>query len=361
MKLPSLKIGDLTATLPIVLGGMGVGISGPRLAAAIAKEGGIGVISGVGIGFSEPNYFANQVEIDKQALARKIKQARELAPAGILGVNFLVAMNNYAEMVKTAVAEGIDIIISGAGLPTKLPELVAGSKTMIAPIVSSGKAAKLITKYWSKHYNRLPDMVIVEGTMAGGHLGFKEDVLLGENKPLLKDLVSDVIQALKPFSEQYNVKIPVIAAGGIFTGADIVEHLQAGADAVQMSTRFVATAECDAAEAFKEAYIDCKEEDITIIKSPVGMPGRAINNKFIQQITDSKEKITRCYRCLHGCNPATAPYCISKALINAVKGNMDEGLIFVGSNAYRVNKMSTVPEVIVQLKQEIDLAWGASK
>ena len=226
MKLPSLKIGDLTATLPIVLGGMGVGISGPRLAAAIAKEGGIGVISGVGIGFSEPSYFANQVEIDKQALARKIKQARELAPAGILGVNFLVAMNNYAEMVKTAVAEGIDIIISGAGLPTKLPELVAGSKTMIAPIVSSGKAAKLITKYWSKHYNRLPDMVIVEGTMAGGHLGFKEDVLLGENKPLLKDLVSDVIQALKPFSEQYNVKIPVIAAGGIFTGADIVEHLK---------------------------------------------------------------------------------------------------------------------------------------
>lgn len=358
MKLPVLKIGELVAKVPIIQGGMGVGVSLHKLASAVANEGGIGVISGIQIGFNEPDFETNTNEANIRALKNEIKMARELSPHGILGVNLLVAMNNYRESVIAAVEEKIDIIISGAGLPNGLPELVKNSNTKIAPIVSSGKAAAVISKLWDRRYSYAPDMIVVEGTEAGGHLGFSEEQLKEENKPLLSDIIKDVIEAVRPYAERYNKNIPVIAAGGIFTGADIANHLRAGASGVQMATRFVATEECDAHINFKMAYVNSKKEDIQLVKSPVGMPGRAIRNEFIQKIEAGRLSVDKCYNCLKPCDAVTTPYCISKALINAVRGNIQEGLIFTGSNSYLINKIVTVKELINELVIEAELALG---
>lgn len=353
MNLPKLQIGDLVAKIPIIQGGMGVGVSRSRLAAAVANEGGVGIISGVGIGFSEPDFASNTFAANVRALKSEIKKARRLSPDGIIGVNFLVAMNDYAAMVRTAAEAGIDLIVSGAGLPTSLPELVSGLKTKIAPVISSGKAAKVISKYWDSHYNRAADLVIVEGPEAGGHLGFSKEDLSDDHKPSLSQIIRDVVEELKPFCEKYKKNIPVIAAGGIFSGQDIAGMIKTGANGVQMATRFVATEECDADIAYKNAYVNAEKEDIVLINSPVGMPGRALNNAFLKKIAQSGDDIKKCYRCLKGCNPTVAPYCISNALIHAVEGHINEGLIFVGSNAYRVNKIVTVRELISQLVAEV--------
>ena len=342
MKIPTLNIGGLIADIPIIQGGMGVGVSGARLAAAIANEGGVGVIAGVDIGYREPDFIKNTLKANLRALKSEIRKARQLAPKGILGVNLMVAVNDYEEMARTAVQEGIDLIISGAGLPLDLPRFVKGSRTRIAPIVSSAKAAKIITKYWDQHYDRKADLMIVEGPEAGGHLGFSHKILTSEHKPSVLDIIKEVIGC-----------IPVVAAGGIFTGGDIAGCLKAGASGVQMATRFVATDECDADIKFKEAYVNAEKEDIVIIESPVGMPGRALNNKFIQKVSEEGDEIRGCFQCLKGCNPKKAPYCISVALINAVKGNVDEGLIFAGSNVHRVKKIVPVKELIQELMDDL--------
>ncbi|MDP4177550.1 MAG: nitronate monooxygenase family protein [Bacillota bacterium] len=354
MKMPVLKIGDLVAKVPIIQGGMGIGVSLHKLASAVANEGGIGVISGVQIGFNEEDFETNTQEANIRALKSEIRKAREASPNGILGVNLLVAMNNYKEAVKAAVEEKINIIISGAGLPSELPSFVKNSDTKIAPVVSSGRAASVISKLWDKRYSYAPDLVIVEGTEAGGHLGFSEEQLKDGNKPLLADIIKDVIEAVKPFSEKYKKNIPIIAAGGIYTGEDIAKHISAGASGVQMATRFVATEECDAHINFKMAYVNSTKDEIVIIKSPVGMPGRAIRNDFIKKIEHEKIKILKCYECLKPCNRMTTNYCISKALIDAVRGNIKDGLIFTGSNSYLINKMSTVKELINELIMEAD-------
>lgn len=352
MKLPHLKIGDLVAKVPIIQGGMGIGVSLSNLASAVANEGGIGVISGVQIGFREKDFKTNNDAANIRGLVKEIRKARSLSPKGILGVNMLSAVNNYKEMVKEAVKEKIDIIISGAGLPKNLPELVIGSNTKIAPIVSSGKAASIIAKVWDRKYKYIPDVVIVEGPEAGGHLGFSLEQLTSIKLPCLSDLVKEVIEALKPFEEKYKKKIPVIAAGGIYTGKDIAEFLKIGAAGVQMATRFVGTEECDAHINFKKAYMSATKEDIQIVKSPVGMPGRAIRNAFVKAIENQKLKINRCYNCLKPCDPATTPYCISDALINSVQGDAETGLVFVGTNAYRMNEIITVKELIKELVDE---------
>jgi len=352
MKLPHLKIGDLVAKVPIVQGGMGIGVSLSNLASAVANEGGVGVISGVQIGFREKDFKTNNDAANIRGLIKEIRKARSLSPKGILGVNMLSAVNNYKEMVKEAVKEKIDIIISGAGLPKNLPELVMGSNTKIAPIVSSGKAATIIAKVWDRKYKYIPDAVIVEGPEAGGHLGFSLEQLTSIKLPSLSDLVKEVIEALKPFEEKYKKKIPVIAAGGIYTGKDIAEFLKIGAAGVQMATRFVGTKECDAHINFKKAYIDADKEDIQLVKSPVGMPGRAIRNAFVKTIENQKLKINRCYNCLKPCDPAITPYCISDALINSVEGDVKTGLVFVGTNAYRMNEIVTVKELIKELVDE---------
>lgn len=349
MLLPTLKIGDLTATIPIIQGAMGVGVSRAVLAAAVANEGGVGMLSGAQMGFMEPDFREHPLQANLRAMIAEIRKARKLSPKGIIGINFLVAMNHYKEIAKAAIEEGIDLIISGAGLPADLPALVEGFKTRIAPIVSSGKAAQVICKLWERHYSKAPDLVVVEGPEAGGHLGFPPEVLREEIRPDLLDIVKDVIRVVAPVAEKFQKQIPVVAAGGVYTGADIARMINAGASGVQIATRFVATEECDADIKFKQAYLDARKEDIIIIDSPVGMPGRALNNKFIKKLKQSPEPISGCYLCLKGCNPTVAPYCISDALINAVKGMVDEGVVFVGSNAWRLNKITTVKALIEEL------------
>ena len=359
MSLPELVIGNLRASVPIVQGGMGIGVSLHRLAAAVANQGGIGIISGVQIGFREPDFITNNLEANLRALKNEIGLARKLSPQGIIGVNLMVAINDYVEYVKTCVREKIDLIISGAGLPMELPALVKGSDVKIAPIVSSGKAASLICKYWDKKHQTAPDMVVLEGPLAGGHLGFRREELLGDKMPLLEDLLADVKAELEPYQAKYKKKIPVVVAGGIYTGSDIARFLNLGADGVQMSTRFVTTEECDADERFKQAYIDAKEEDIVIVQSPVGMPGRAIHNRFITAIEKVKEDVICMYQCLRPCDPAKAPYCISTALVNAVNGSVDEGLVFCGSMAYKADSITTVKALMSELIGEAEREYRA--
>ena len=284
-----LKIGDLTPRFPIIQGGMGVNISLSRLAAAVANEGGIGVIGTASIGMDEPDFYSNFLEANIRALRKEIRKAKKLTQ-GILGVNIMVAMSNFGDLVRTSIEEKIDIIFSGAGLPLDLPEyLTEGCKTKLVPIISSGRAARLIAKVWKEKYNYLPDAFVVEGPKAGGHLGFKLEQL-DDPKFALENLVADVITETAKMELEYDKKIPVIAAGGIFTGQDIRKMMELGADGVQMGTRFVATEECDASDLFKKAFLDAKEEDIVIIKSPVGMPGRAIKNPFIEDVMKEEEE-----------------------------------------------------------------------
>jgi NAD(P)H-dependent flavin oxidoreductase YrpB (nitropropane dioxygenase family) len=354
MKLPPLVIGDLKAEVPIIQGGMGVGISRSNLAGAVAKNGGVGIISCVQIGFDEPDFETNPMEANERAFRRHIRKAREISPNGIIGVNIMVAINNYDQFVKIAVEEKLDLIVSGAGLPSMLPKYVEGSDIKIAPVASSGKSAAVICKLWDKKHNRIPDLIVVEGPKAGGHLGFSlEDLMHEEDIDLIK-IVKDVIEAVKPYEEKYGRKIPVVCGGGITTGKEMAEYIKAGASGVQIATRFIATEECDAHENYKQAFINCKKEDIEIVVSPVGMPGRAIRNAFINKLKNGNEKITRCYNCLKPCNPKSTPYCISKALINAVKGNVDEGLIFTGSNGYKIDKITTVKALMKELTEECE-------
>lgn len=356
MKLPSLILGDLIASVPIIQGGMGIGVSRSGLASAVANEGGIGIISGAQIGFTEPDFEKNSLAANLRALRKEIRKARELSPNGIIGVNLMVAMNHYKELAVAAIEEKINVIISGAGLPKELPELVRGTKTKIAPIVSSGKAAHLIAKLWDRKYDYAPDFVVVEGPEAGGHLGFSLEELNQEERPSLEKIVRDVKESLISFREKYNKEIPVIAAGGIYDGNDIAKFMKLGASGVQMATRFVATNECDADIRFKEAYVDSTEKDISFVKSPVGMPGRAMINSFTTQSEQGRIPVMKCYDCLLPCDPKTTPYCISKALIEAVKGNLEQGLIFTGSNAYKIKEIVSVKSLMQQLVKEAELA-----
>lgn len=353
MNIPTLKIGNKIAKIPIIQGGMGVGVSLSNLASAVANQGGIGIISGVQIGFREDDFDKNTKEANRRALRKEIKKARLLSPHGIIGVNLMVAMNNYKEMVEVAVDEGVDLIISGAGFPKELPELVKGTDVKIAPIVSSSKAAGLIVKLWKRRYDYIPDLMIVEGPDAGGHLGFSLDELKGDNYPDLESIMLDVMEVIKPFEKDYDRKIPLIAAGGIFDGNDISHFLKLGASGVQMGTRFVATKECDASHQYKQAYIDAKKEDIDFILSPVGMPGQAIINPFVKKVTLEKEKVTNCYNCLIPCNPKSTQYCISQALINSVNNHIEEGVVFIGKNGYRLDKITSVKVLIDELVSEI--------
>lgn len=352
MKFDSLKIGNLTAEIPIIQGGMGIGVSSSGLAAAVANEGGIGIISAAQLGYNESGFEKNPLETNLKALKKHIALAKTKAPNGIIGINAMVATNNYEDHIKAAIDAGIDLIISGAGLPTMLPKITKGHDVKIAPIVSSLKAAKVILKLWDKHDNVAPDLIVIEGPKAGGHLGFKLNELSDEHLDFDKT-VTDIINETKKYEEKYDKKIPVVVGGGVFDGNDIAHYLKLGASGVQMATRFVVTKECDASQKFKDAYLNCTKDSIQIVKSPVGMPGRAIRNNFVIKASENRQKVTHCYNCLTPCNPADTPYCISKALINAVNGNVDEGLIFCGENAYKLNKMTTVKDLMNELVSEL--------
>lgn len=345
-----LRIGNRVAKWPIIQGGMGIGISLSSLAGAVAKEGGIGIISGVQIGYREEDFQKNNLEANKRAMREEIRKAREITPEGIIGVNLLAAMTTYDELIRTAIEEGIDLIVTGAGLPLELPKMVEGTETKIAPVVSSGKAARLISKVYDKKFKIPADMFIVEGPLAGGHLGFKKEVMENESYMDLEDILKEVLEAIRPFEEKYEVKIPVVVAGGIFDGKDIAHYLQLGASGVQMGTRFVTTEECNADLDFKMSYVHAKAEDIRLVKSPVGMPGRAIENDFTRKLDEGNIPVKRCYNCLIPCDPRTTPYCISDALIHSAEGT--EGLIFAGANAFRVNEIISVKELMRKLIEE---------
>lgn len=344
-----LVIGDITARVPIVQGGMGVGISLHRLAAAVAAEGGIGVISAAQPGFRAKDFTKNFMKANTEALAREIRLAKELSGGGIIGVNIMVALNGYEDYVHCAIDAGADIIISGAGLPMDLPKFAKGSSIKLAPIVSSAKAAKVILNRWAKQEDVTADMVVIEGPKAGGHLGFKSEEVEGYTDEMMEKEIAEILKVVAGFEERYNKKIPVIFGGGVYTKEDIEHCFELGLSGVQMATRFVATEECDADINFKMAYINAKKEDIKIVKSPVGMPGRAIYNDFMRRTEKGRDKINKCYGCLGRCDREKIPYCISEALFNAANGDTENALLFCGSNAYRVNKISTVKEIIDEL------------
>jgi nitronate monooxygenase len=347
-----LRMGNLAIAVPVFQGGMGVGISLSGLASAVANEGGVGVISSAGLGLLYKNLSANYLEASILGLKEEIRKAREKT-MGVIGVNVMVAMTNFADMIRTSIAEKVDVIIAGAGLPLDLPSfLKKGSDTKLIPIVSSARAAKILCEKWKSTYDYLPDAIIVEGPKAGGHLGFREDQI--ENKDFsLEKLVPEIVTELKPFEERYNTNIPLIAAGGIYTGKDIRDIMDLGASGVQMATRFVTTDECDASDAFKQSYIDAEEKDIEIIKSPVGMPGRAIFSNFIAKVRDGKKQPKACpFKCIKTCDISKSPYCIIVALMNSLKGNFEAGYAFAGANAFRATSISTVKEVFQSLKKE---------
>lgn len=346
-----LRIGHLTADLPIVQGGMGVGISLSRLASAVARCGAIGVIAAAGIGVLRgiPGVQAN-------GLRNEIRQAR-LMGDGIIGVNILVALSDFAELADAAVAEGADIIFSGAGLPLDLPRcLKPGSRTRLVPIVSSARAFRVIADRWLRKYEYVPDAVVVEGPMAGGHLGFKP-AQIADPDYVLEKLMPAVVVEARRIAAECGRPVPVIAAGGIYNGSDIARFLDLGADGVQMATRFVATDECDASPEFKQAYIDARKDDIVIIQSPVGMPGRAIRNRFLDEVDGGERKPFVCpHHCIVTCDVQTSPYCIALALTNAQRGNMGSGFAFAGANAWRVREIVPVRELLAGLVAEYNAA-----
>jgi nitronate monooxygenase len=355
-KMPTLRIGALEADIPIVQGAMGVGISLSNLVSAVANAGGIGVIATPGIGQFEPDWDANPSKANKRALQKEIRKAKAKT-GGIVSVNVMVALSDFDDLVQCAVDEGVNMLFLGAGLPLGLPKTLPLDRlgelaTKFVPIVSSARAAKIVFRAWQKRYNHVPDAVVVEGPLAGGHLGFRKDQIDNPDYALEK-ILPEVVTVVKPYEEQFNRSIPVIAAGGIYTGADIHRFMELGAQGVQMGTRFVATYECDASMEFKEAYLNCKKEDIIIIDSPVGLPGRAIRNEFLGRVLSGiKETFTCPWKCLKSCDFKNVPYCIGLALTNAKKGNLGEGFAFAGANAYRVNKIISVKELIGTLVEE---------
>lgn len=345
-----INIGDQRLKLPLIQGGMGVGVSLSSLAGNVAKCGGMGVISSAQIGFREADFATNTKEANKRAIFQEVKKAKEIAEGhGLIGMNIMVALRDYKQHVQAAIAAGVDCIISGAGLPLSLPSLVKNTNVKIAPIVSSSKACEVILKSWHRKYQRVADFIVIEGSLAGGHLGFLLENIQNNSTQKLLDILGEVKAVVRKYEALYHQKVPIFVAGGIYTNDDIKQALTAGADGVQMATRFIATDECDASDAFKQAFINAKKEDLSIVKSPVGMPARALSTPFLKK----HQKITKCFSCIQSCHVTNAPYCITQALINAVNGNLDEGIVFSGTNGYRINKIVSVKTLIDELMEGI--------
>lgn len=358
MKLPHLRIGNLDIPIPIVQGGMGIKISLAKLASAVANCGAVGTISAAikSDHVKDRKNIAPGTEVDVSEFVGFIREAKKLT-TGIIAVNIMGALTSYQQLVEAAVREKADIIFSGAGIPLNLPRHVEGSGVKIVPIVSSGRVTELICKTWTRKYNRVPDAVVLEGPMAGGHLGYSFDELKDEaSMPKLENLLAEILEVTRKYSKEFNKEIPVIAAGGIYDGKDIAKIMKLGASGVQMGTRFVCTDECDAADAFKQAYVKAKKEDIIIINSPVGMPGRALRNEFLGKAKKGEIKFNCSYLCLKTCDPKTSPYCIANALTNAATGNFEEGFVFAGSNVHRIDKIVPVKDLIKELVDEAESA-----
>lgn len=349
-----MKLGNRELALPLIQGGMGVGVSMGGLAGAVAAEGAMGTLSTADAGWNEPDFAAHPQQANLRALRREVQRAKRLAAgAGLVAVNAMVATRQYADSVRTALEAGADAIVSGAGLPLELPALAEGFEALLAPIVSGPRAAQLICRTWAKRYGRMPDFVVLEGCQAGGHLGFEEaDLLSGRCTPLSR-LIPEVLAALRPFEEKFGRAIPLFCAGGVATGAEMARCTRLGAAGAQLATRFIATEECDAGQGYKDVLLAARPEDLRIIHSPVGMPGRAVNSPLVQRLAAGmRQPPAHCSGCIKSCRPAETPFCITHALIEAVKGNWEEGLFFSGSRVDLVDRMRTVPDLIDELMKE---------
>ncbi|MFV0382371.1 MAG: NAD(P)H-dependent flavin oxidoreductase [Breznakia sp.] len=356
----SLTIKDKVLSFPLIQGGMGVGVSLSSLAGSVMREGCMGVISAAHPGYRLPNFRLDSLASNCKALHEEVKKARKISEGkGLLAVNIMAASKDYVAYVKASVKAKVDAIISGAGLPLDLPSYVDDESILLAPIVSSGKAARLICRAWDKRHQKAPDFIVIESSAAGGHLGFKKEDLLAHTCTSLETIFHEVKAEVHPYEVKYASDIPIILAGGIYDGKDIADALRLGADGVQMGTRFIATTECDVAQEFKDMVVNCTREDIEIVNSPTGFPGRAIMNEFMQK-RKGKENVTirSCLHCLTPCNPQDTPYCISEALIQAAKGNVQNGLVFVGSNAYRIQEIVDVKVLIEELISETKKEMG---
>ncbi len=354
----SLKIGNLTVKVPIIQGGMGIGVSLSKLASAVANQGGIGVISAVGIGMNYKSKGKYSKEANITGFREEIRKARKLSPDGILGANIMLAITDFDDLFRVAFDEKLDIVFVGAGLFLKAPSTLTkdefiNSEMKIVPKISSARAADLTLKVWAEKFGRLPDALVIEGSKAGGHLGFKKKELENETKSL-NDIIRETKAVIREYEHEFAQKIPIIAGGGIYTGKNIFKTLNAGADAVKMGTKFVTTFECDADINFKKQYLQSsKPEDIVLIDSPVGMPGRAVNNNFLKSVAQGEKKPVKCdWQCLKSCKYKEVPYCIAEALFNAAQGNLDKGFAFAGSNAYKATKIQSVKTVFDELKAE---------
>ena len=341
-------IGKKRLKKPLLQGGMGIGVSLSGLAGAVAKEGGAGTISAAQIGFLQPEFEQNPVLANLKAMEEELQKARKIAPDGILGFNIMVAMNHYETYVRKAVETGADFIVSGAGLPLDLPAMVSDTDIAIAPIVSSARGAALILKYWEKKYHRYPDFIVIEGPEAGGHLGFSRKQL--EEKMDYDMEISEILKLVRVYEKKAERKIPVAVGGGICDKARAEHGFMLGADLIQVASRFITTKECDADSAYKDAYLKAQKEDIVLVSSPVGMPGRAIRNSFLERVEKGEvQRPKKCFGCLKHCNPAEIPYCITEALIHAVKGDTENGLLFCGAQGFLANQIETVQDVMEDL------------
>ena len=349
-----LTLGKKTLSVPILQGGMGVGVSLGGLAGAVAACGGMGCISTADAGYREPDFARDPASANHRALTAEIRKAKQIANgAGMVAINAMVATQDYAAAIRTAVEAGVDAVVSGAGLPLELPGLVNTMEVAIAPIVSSGRAAKLILRRWAKEFGRTADFVVIEGCKAGGHLGFAEQDLFSGTCQTLDEILPEVLAEVKPYEAQFGHSIPVFVAGGVYTGADLAHFTRLGAAGVQLATRFITTYECDASQGYKDVLLNAGSEDVRIIHSPVGMPGRALNTPLVQAMAEGRRFPPRhCARCLKSCDPAKVPYCLTHALIEAVKGNVEEGLFFCGANVGRLDRMYTVRELMDELVTE---------
>ncbi len=348
--LKKVVIRNKTIEVPIIQGGMGVGVSLSGLATAVINEGGIGTISLSQVGFRGKDFWKNyksSCEENYNSLKNEVKKVRKnTKETGFLAVNILSASRDYANLAKTAVEAGVDAIVSGAGLPMDLPKYTKDSDTANIPIVASSRVLNVIMRKWKRKYDVIPDAVIIEGPDAGGHLGIKYEEI-GKEVTSLSERLIDV----KQYMDKNDLHFPIFVAGGVYTREDIQHFIKLGADGVQLGTRFIATEECDVHPNFKQKFVDAKKEDIVYVKSPVGYPARAIRNEFTETIAKANIRPEKCIACILPCKGVheETPYCISEYLSRSALGDATTGLVFTGANGYRINEITTVHKLFKEL------------
>ena len=360
-ELKKIRIGKYEIEKPIIQGGMGVGISWDQLAGNVSANGGLGTISAICTGYYQNMRFikkevngrplGTENTYSKEALNEIFRNARKICGDRPLACNILHAINDYERVVRDALEAGANIIVTGAGLPLELPKLVADYPDVeIVPIVSSARALKIICKRW-KSAGKMPGAVIVEGPKSGGHQGAKyEELFLPEHQ------LEAILPPIKEERDKWG-DFHIIAAGGIWDYNDIQKMMELGADAVQLGTRFIGTHECDASPILKQVLIDSKEEDIVIVSSPVGYPGRAVKTNLVKTLNPETAKISCISNCIFPCNRGEGArrvgYCIADSLGDAYLGRLQTGLFFSGANGYRVKELVYVKDLINELMTPI--------